>query len=562
MTYTLGIDYGSNAVRIVALDYATGEIVVSASQDYSDGEKGVLLDAHNVHLARQNATDYVDSLCKCFEQLQERAKEKGVDLNHVKSIGVDATGSTPIPVTKDLLPVSALEGFENNLSAKAWMWKDHTSEEEAKAITDVFRENAPEFLKYCGGKYSSEWFWAKILKCLHTDEEVFDKAHTWVEFSDYIPAVLSGVKDADLVKRNVCAAGHKALYVESLGGFPNRELIENIDPRLEKIRAGLPQKLSCADEVIGTLSKEWADRWGLNEDVKIAAGALDAHVGAIGSGVNQETLVKVVGTSSCDIIVGDKNLQDIQGISGIAQDSVIPGFNGIEAGQSAVGDIFKWYVEKHLKQSPAYHGELTEKAAALRPGQSGLIALDWQNGNRNILLDANLTGMILGMSLYTEDHEVYRALLEASAFGALKIIDRLEQSGVGIKKIICSGGIPQKNPLFMQIFADVFNRTIYVSQNDENVAYGAAIIAASTLTDENGQRKSILELQQQYIKESSLVYEPIESNVKLYKELYALYSSLHDAFGSKEENGNMFEIMKKLLEIKKKAKPCTQEVAV
>ena len=548
--YTLGIDYGSNAVRVLLADVQSGEVIATAAVDYQRADKGVYTDSNDANVARQDAQDYLNSLVKACDKLKSNKSLESFDWNSVKGIGVDATGSTPIPVTESLEPLSNLETFQNNLNAKSWMWKDHSSEGEALKITRLAKEIRPEFMKTCGGKYSSEWFWAKIWHCANTDQEVFDAAFTWVEFSDYIPAVLTGVDKAVDVKRNACAAGHKALYNSKWGGFPDKEFVSQLDSRLGKIADSLPEKALAVNEIAGYLSDEWAYKLGLPAGIAIAVGALDAHVGAIGSGVNNNTLVKIIGTSTCDIIVGNDSSAVIEGVSGIAEDSVIPGFLGIEAGQSAVGDIFKWYVERLLVKDDAAHIEFTEKSKQQKPGQSGLLALDWNNGNRDVLSDPSLRGLILGQSLHTKDYEVYRALIEATAYGAKRIVDQLESSGVIIDRIICCGGIPQRNKLFMQIYADVLNRPVDVAESNETVALGAAMIGALAACKNEGEEVLLTDLQKRFCKVSTVSYQPIAENVASYSELYKLYLQLHDAFGTTNGRGNLYNVMKQLIQIK------------
>ncbi|MCG8581383.1 MAG: ribulokinase [Bacteroidales bacterium] len=548
--YTIGIDYGSNAVRVLLANAESGHVVATAAVDYGQAEAGVYTDATDDNIARQDARDYMDSLVKAFKDLKANSKLVGFDWNLVRGIGVDATGSTPIPVTKEMKPISSLDEFRNNLNAKAWMWKDHTSEEEALKITRLAKELRPDFMKTCGGKYSSEWFWAKVWHCANVDQAVFDAAYTWVEFSDYIPAVLCGITNATDIKRNACAAGHKALYNSKWGGYPDKEFIQQLDKRLVKVVERLPEKALSVNQLAGYLCDEWAEILGLPKGIAVAIGALDAHVGAIGSGVNNQTLVKIIGTSTCDIIVGNDASATINGVSGIAEDSVIPGFLGIEAGQSAVGDIFKWFVEGLLGKDGSSHKELTEKAEALKPAQSGLLALDWNNGNRNILGDPNLRGMIVGQSLHTKDYEVYRALIEATAFGARRIIDQLESAGVTINRIVCCGGIPQKNKLFMQIYTDVLNRPVEVAESDETVALGAAMIGALAAAQNDGERVLLTDLQKRFCKTGSLNYQPEAENVTVYNELYQLYLLMHDAFGTTDANGNLYSVMKQLIQLK------------
>jgi len=548
--YSIGIDFGSNAVRVLMIDLSEYKVVASASQDYQLADKGVFTDKTDSNLARQDANDYLKSMTLAMEHLRNDKSLHDFDWTLVKGIGVDATGSTPMPVTQDMKPVSELSEFTNNLNAKAWMWKDHTSETEANQITELAAKIRPEFLKSCGGKYSSEWFWAKAMHCLQVDKAAFDAAYTWVEFSDYIPAVLTGVGHAGDIKRNLCAAGHKGLYAEKWGGYPDIEFLGELHPDLVRLRESLPEKLYAVDQIAGNLSKEWTSKFGLTENVIVAIGALDAHVGAIGSGVNEDSLVKIMGTSSCDIMVGDLSIDDIPGVAGVAAHSVLPGFIGIEAGQSAVGDLFKWFVVELLGKDESYHGPLVENASKLKPGESGLLALDWNNGNRNVLTDPNLRGMILGQSLHTKDFEIYRALLEASVFGSKRIIDQLEMNGISIKKLVCCGGIPQKNPLIMQIFADVLNRPIYMSENIETVALGAALIGGLIVLQDQNQEIKLTDLQDRYCELSSLVYHPKSEQAEIYKDIYQLYLNVHDAFGKEDSKMDLFPLMKQLIQIK------------
>lgn len=548
--FSLGIDFGSNSVRLLIANVITGEVMASSSQDYGNADNGVYIDPRDVNVARQDASDYLDSLAKAFERLKGDDQMKDFHWDRIKGIGVDATGSTPIPINEQMVPVGNFSKFDQNINAKAWMWKDHTSEAEAQQITRLAREIRPAYLKTCGGKYSSEWFWAKILHCAQVDPEVYEAAYTWVEFSDYIPAVLTGVNLARNIKRNRCAAGHKALYNDMWGGYPDRDFLTQLDPVLLKVRETLPDKTEAVDKVAGYLSSIWANKFGLTTGIPVAMGALDAHVGAIGSGVNDKTLVKIIGTSTCDIIVGDESSNDIQGVSGIAESSVLPGFIGIEAGQSAVGDIFKWFVVELLGKDESCHSDLVASSSDLKPGESGLLALDWNNGNRDVLSDPNLRGLILGQSLQTKNFEVYRALIEATAYGAKRIVDQLEAAGVAIDRIICCGGIPKKNKLFMQIYADVLNRPVDVAESNETVALGAAMMGALAHFKENGQETQLTDLQKTFCKVSSLSYQPKADNVTIYEKLYQMYLQLHDSFGSVNGDANLFSIMKQLIQIK------------
>ncbi|TKG93452.1 ribulokinase [Puteibacter caeruleilacunae] len=551
---SLGIDFGSNAVRALFLNVRDGKTIASASCTYQRGNKGVFSENH--HMARQHPQDYLDSMTVAITEAISKLKDQGYSAKDVQGIGVDATGSTPIPVKSDLTPLANLEAFSNNLNAYAWMWKDHTSASEADEITTKAQELRPQYLTKCGGAYSSEWFWAKLLHCARTDKSVFDEADSWLEFSDFVPAVLAGIKEVSQVKRNKCAAGHKAFYHSSWNGFPDKEFLSALDKDLVKIADTMGQQAYSIDEQAGLLSEDWATRLGLSAGIPVAVGALDAHIGALGSGVGEGTLVKIIGTSSCDIMVSpmDKNVPDIPGVAGIAEESVVPNNLGIEAGQSAVGDILNWFVSELLCKDGSAHVELTEKASALAVGQTGLLALDWNNGNRNVLTDPNLSGLLIGQSLFTKDFEIYRALIEATAFGARRIIEQMEQYGVEIEKVINCGGISQKNALFMQIYADVINKPMLIADNEEAVALGAAIFAAKGALESNGESYSLEALQEKACTVKEKIFTPIAENVDTYNKLYELYKQLHDSFGVKDQKQDLYGIMKTLIELKNSSK--------
>jgi len=547
----LGIDFGSTAVRVLTMHLESGKVLNAVEQVYEEGLNGVYLSDENSLLARQSAKDYVASMKKALHKAKVKNKELGMDMSAVSGIGVDATGSTPLPVTKDVEPLSNLEQFRNNLNAYTWMWKDHTSHKEADFITETIKNSRPQFSDKIGGAYSSEWFWAKILHCRNEDKEVFDAAHTWLELSDYIPAVLAGLTDVDKVKRNICAAGHKALYNEEWGGFPDKEFITALHPDLLKVLDTLPEKAFSNEQNSGYLSKEWANAIGMPEGIPIAMGIMDAHAGAIGSGIKDGSLVKIIGTSTCDLVLGDlqKGNANIEGVASVATESVLPNYYGIESGQSAVGDILDWFIKEVLNKTKS-HSELTTEAAKLKVGASGLIALDWNNGNRCILTDAMLSGLIIGQSLQTKDFEIYRALMESTAFGAKVIIEDMERQGVVINEVVNCGGISHKNPLFMQIYADIINKPMKIAAIDETVALGAALMGAHEAYLKEGINITYNELQDKSCKILEKIYHPIPENVKTYQKLYHIYKKLHDAFGLKGNKTELYSVMKDLIKIK------------
>lgn len=547
--YTIGIDYGTNSVRALVVRCKDGvEIGVSVFA-YPSGDQGVLLDAKNHHLARQNPADYVLGLERSIKgALVQAKKTKGFDARLVAGLGVDSTGSSPIPVNAANAPLAMEAKWAKNLAAQCWLWKDHTAVKEAAEITTLAAKIRPHFIAKCGNTYSSEWFWAKILHCRRSAPAVFAAAYSWVELADWIPSVLAGVKDPRAVKRGVCCAGHKALYADDWGGLPDAEFLAQLDPALADLRGRLYEKAYDATTAAGTLCAEWAKKLGLPAGIPIAIGEMDVHYGAIGSGVREGTLVKVIGTSTCDcgVVSAAKTVRDIPGICGIVKGAILPGYYGLEAGQSAVGDTFKWFVEGVLGDA-RLHAALTAEAAKLKPGQSGLLSLDWNNGNRTVLVDPLLTGLTLGTTLYTTKAELYRALIEATAFGARAIIERFRDYGVPIERVVCAGGIAEKNPLLMQIYADVTGCTMLVAGSSQACALGSAVSAAVLA----GAHPDFATAQKKMTRlKPGVAYRPKPSSQKIYNELYALYRQLHDAFGGVNKAADLSRVMKDLLEIK------------
>ncbi len=551
--YTIGLDYGTNSVRTLIVDTATGREVGTAVWGYEHGTDGVLL-SRDPNLARQHPGDYVKGAEVTIKKALADAKRnvRGFKPEQVVGIGVDTTGSTPIPVDRNGRPLAFEKRFAKNLAAMAWLWKDHTSVAEAAEITELARQIRPHYLAKCGGTYSSEWFFSKILHCLRTAPEVFDAAYTWVECADWVPAMLTGTEAPEKLTVGVCAAGHKAMYNDDWGGYPDAEFLSKLHPKLGELRTRLRPKAYTIDRAVGKLTEAWAKRTGLPAGIPVAVGAFDAHLGGVGAGIRPGTLVKIIGTSTCDMMVWPvgKPLADIPGLCGIVNGSILPGFWGLEAGQSAVGDIFNWfvnYVQPRGKKLGS-HDELTKGAAKLKPGESGLLALDWNNGNRTILVDQRLTGLLLGQTLYTTPPEIYRALIEATAFGALTIINRFEEYGVEVDDVINCGGIAEKNPLVMQIYADVIGRPMKISRSSQTCALGAAIAGAVVA----GVYPDYATAQQAMTGLKPHVFKPDPAAHAVYRELYSLYKALHDAFGTKDWNGNLYHVMKKLIEIRNK----------
>ena len=550
--FTLGIDYGTNSVRALVVRCSDGAELGSCVVNYPSGQQGVLLDPKDHHLARQHPGDYLFGLKKSVRGALAIAKKtRGFAANRVIGLGVDTTGSSPIPVDAHNRPLALNPKWKQHLDAQCWLWKDHTSHREAAQITTLAAKHRPHFIAKCGHIYSSEWFWAKIWHCRNVAPKVFAAAHSWVELADWIPSVLAGINDPKNVVRGVCCAGHKALYADDWGGLPDKEFLALLDPALAALRDRLYEKAYDANTAAGALGAEWAKQLGLPAGIPIAIGEMDVHYGAIGCGVAEGVLVKIIGTSTCDcaVVSATKTIRDIPGICGIVKGAILPGFYGIEAGQSAVGDIFKWWVEVVCGGDGALHATLTAEAAKQRPGQSGLLALDWNNGNRTILVDQRLTGLLLGQTLYTTQSEIYRALIEATAFGARAILERLQEYGVPVDRIVCAGGIAEKNPLLMQIYADITGCTMQVSGSSQACALGSAIAAAVLA----GAYQDFHDAQKKMTSVQAKSYRPIAANRKVYTQLYTLYRTTHDAFGGVNKSSDLSRVMKDLLALKSAA---------
>ena len=559
MAYSIGLDYGTNSVRTVLVDVTNGEEIATAIYEYETGEAGIILDPSDHNLARQSPADYLKGTEVTIKKAirQARNADKNFDANQIIGIGIDTTGSTPIPVDKNGTPLSMSDEFKDNPNACAWLWKDHTGHAEAAEITKLAQKEHPEYLAKCGGTYSSEWFFSKILHCLRVDPKVFDAAYTWVEHADWMPAILTGTDHPSKLKRCRCAAGHKAMFNDNWGGYPAKDFLAKLGPKLGALRDTLGNTTYTIEDKAGTLTKEWAEKLGLPADIPSAMGSFDAHLGGVGSGIGPTKLVKIIGTSTCDMVVApnDAKLPDVPGICGIVDGSILPGFFGLEAGQSAVGDIFNWFVNyiQPGGKSTGSHEALTEKAAKLKPGQSGLLALDWNNGNRTILVDQRLTGLLLGQTLHTKPEEIYRALIEATAFGALTIINRFEEYGVKVTEVINCGGIAEKNPLLMQIYADITGREMKISRSAQSCALGSSLAGAVVAGKKAGGYDNFADAQAAMCDIKETTFKPISENQKVYQQLYSLYSQLHNAFGLESYSGKMANVMKELLDIKDKA---------
>ena len=555
--YAIGLDYGTNSCRSLIVNLETGAEVASHVYNYPSGQMGVIVDPRDPNLARQSPADYRSGLIEIVVQglAKARAADPAFSPDDVVGLGVDTTGSTPMPVNREGVPLALLPEFKDDPHAQAWLWKDHTSHAEAAEITALAAKLRPQYLAKCGGTYSSEWFWAKVLHCKRVAPRVFEAAFSFVELCDWIPALLTGCEDPLALKRSVCAAGHKALFAKAWGGLPDAAFLGALDPALAALRDRLYSSAYTADIPAGKLCPLWSKMLGLREGLAVAVGAFDAHMGAVGAGCSTGKLAKILGTSTCDLMVAQNSrpLQDIPGVCGIVDGSVIAGYFGIEAGQSAVGDIFLWFVNNLVPDSfgattDAKFPALDAAAAKLKPGESGLLALDWNNGNRCVLTDVRLSGLVLGQTLHTSAPELYRALVESTAFGAKMIVDRVRAYGVPVDEVITCGGLAVKSPFLMQIYADILGLPMAVAASDQTCALGAALfgaVAAGAFPDIAAAQAKVCRLREK-------VYQPIPENAAVYAELFRLYRQLHDGFGTAAWSGSMANVMKELIAIRER----------
>ena len=536
--YVIGVDFGSDSARSLVVNADTGEELASEVSYYKRWMQGLYADAAKNQF-RHHPLDYLESLEECITSALQKLPPEVAQ--NVIGIGVDTTGSTPAPVDANGTPLALLDEFRDNPNAMFILWKDHTAVREAAEINQLAKTwGGVDYTKYEGGVYSSEWFWAKILHTLRVDEKVRQAAYSWVEVCDWIPAVLTGTTDLKVLKRSRCAAGHKAMWHAEWGGLPSEEFLTQLDPLLAGLRERLFVETYTSDEKAGVLTEEWAQRLGLPAGVAVAVGAFDAHMGAVGGAIKEHALVKIMGTSTCDIMIASKEeLGDtlVAGICGQVDGSVIPGMIGLEAGQSGFGDVYAWLRDvlywplEALGQEAGLSEEvlrrirsrilvkLTEEAAKVDPGTTTVVALDWLNGRRTPYADQELKGAIAGLTLGTDAPRLFRALVECTAFGAKAIVDRFQEEGLKINEVIALGGIPGKNEFVMQVSADVFGMPIKVVSSAQAVALGAAMFAAVAA----GKYADVFAAQDAMGSGFSKVYTPNPESVARYKELYQKY---------------------------------------
>ena len=543
--YVIGMDFGTGSLRSVITDVSNGEDIASCISYFKRWEENRYCNPGKNQF-RQHPLDYIESLEESVAGVLKKASPDTAD--NIIGIGVDTTGSTPAPVDKDGTVLALKEGFADNPNAMFILWKDHTAVEEAGLINKVARSwGGEDYTKYEGGVYSSEWFWSKILHVLIEDSKVREAAFSWIEHADWIPAILTGNTDPLKLKRSRCAAGHKAMWHASWGGLPPEEFLVKGSPLLSGLRDRLYTETYTSDNAAGRLTAEWAVRLGLKEGIPVAVGAYDAHMGGVGAEISPGTFVKIIGTSCCDMAVSPKNEigeKLVDGICGQVDGSIIPGMIGLEAGQSAYGDIYAWFRDliswplenllssvlskKEIKRTvDLVLPRLSEAASRINPRESSLVALDWLNGRRTPYADQKLKGAILGVTLGTDAPKLFRALVEATSFGARAIVERFSQENIIINQVVCNGGIPRKAPLVMQILSDVLNMPVKSTKSEHTVALGAAMFGAVVA----GVYKSVEEAQEHMGLGFETVYYPDKENASIYNALYARYKKL----------GNMLE---------------------
>lgn len=501
--YVIGVDYGTDSVRSVLVNATNGATIASSVYIYPRWEKGLYCNPSENQF-RQHPLDYVEGLEHTIKQCIAQAGGKSVALA-VKAISIDTTGSTPIAVDESGTPLALLPEFENNPNAMFVLWKDHTGIKEAAQINEHATKFDTNYLQFVGGIYSSEWFWAKLLHILRVDKQVQEACQSWVEHCDWIPFLLTGGKNISEMKRGRCSAGHKALWAAEYGGLPPDEFFSSLDPLLKGFTSKLYKETFTADEAAGNLSQEWADRLGLSTDVVIGVGAFDAHMGAVGGQIEPYHLIKVMGTSTCDMLVAPTNEVDttlVKGICGQVPGSIIPGMTGMEAGQSAFGDTYAWFknllawpLQNLLKQSELISPEtanalikeisdqiipeLSKEAAKIIVTEHSELAIDWLNGRRTPDANQELKAAMSNLSLGSNAPALFRAWAEATCFGAKKIVDRFIEQGIPVKGLIGIGGVAKKSPFIMQMMADVLNMPIRINKSDQTCAIGAAMFAAT-----------------------------------------------------------------------------------
>ncbi|GAA4804486.1 ribulokinase [Olivibacter ginsenosidimutans] len=540
--YVIGVDYGTDSVRSILVNVYNGQEIASATYYYPRWKKGLYCNP-SLNQFRQHPVDYIEGL---EESIKDCLKQSGKQVaSKVRAISVDTTGSTPIAVDKTGTPLALLPQFQENPNAMFVLWKDHTAVEEANEINQAAKKFTSNYLQYVGGIYSSEWFWAKLLHILRTDQQVADHIFTWVEHCDWIPFLLTGGKDALAIKRGVCSAGHKSLWNASFGGYPPQAFFQAIDPLLADFTSTIAKETYTADQRAGFLSAEWAQRLGLHSSVIVGIGAFDAHMGAVGGQIEPYHLSKVMGTSTCDMLVAPTHEVEgilVQGICGQVDGSVIPGMLGMEAGQSAFGDAYAWF--KNLLMWPLKNllltaetpslvdlnhqieqqiiPQLSKCAEKIEPHIQQELAIDWLNGRRTPDANQALKGAFFDLNLGTDAVQLFRALVEATCFGAKKIVDRFNEQGIPVKGLIGLGGVARKAPFIMQMMADVLNMSIKIHRSEQTCALGAAMFAATAAGIYTKVEDAMNAMGQGF----DTVYYPNPQRVPIYQQRYEKYTQM------------------------------------
>jgi L-ribulokinase len=551
--YSIGIDYGTESGRAVLVRVSDGAEIAAAVHPYGDGVIDSILPDGKTKLAHdwalQNPMDYIEVIKRTVPAV---LKESGVDPADVIGIGTDFTACTMLPIDDQGRPLCALPEFQSEPHAWVKLWKHHAGQPEADMINNMAEARGEDFLQRYGGKISSEWFFSKLLETLRHAPHVYKAADRFLEAADWVILQLTGNE-----RRNACTAGYKAMW-EKAGGYPTTDYFKALDPGLENVVADkLSTDIYPLGDKAGELTAEMAELTGLKAGTAVAIGNVDAHVAVPASTVTDVgKLVMIMGTSTCHMLLG-KEQKIVEGMCGVVEDGILPGLFGYEAGQSCVGDSFAWYMRtcfpEHYAREAAEkglnpHALLEEKAAKFAPGESGLIALDWWNGNRSVLVDADLTGVMLGATLSTQPEEMYRALIESTAFGTNTIIQAFESNGIPVNELYACGGLPGKNAMLMQIYADVTGREIKIAKSAQTPALGSAIFGAVAAGAARGGYDTVVDAAEKMAHLHDTVYRPIDANHRVYRRLYEEYAVLHDYFG---RGAN--DIMKRLKKIKAEA---------